>query len=217
LELDAAEEGARLLTGELLPAAEREFLAAFHARNTAFMAFYVQSRAACERRMAELLNQVVAERDRFMAAFDQFGKDYGTSLNSAFLRPDDPKAAHNRLGRIEHHISGSPDLEFTPPPAPALAPLPVLPVSPPADVAPASPAPENAVPVDATPAAEAGEAVKDVPPTPPARRYLLAGDVTAPEPVNTTPGPEVEPTDEDPAAEAAETAEVMGNMGLAAD
>jgi len=118
--LDAARESVRLFEGDVLPGKARELELAQKALDDAGVLFHLAALPACENRMRELLEQVVAEYDGFNAAFAELRHTYGTSFVAPFEQGT-PRAAHPRIDGTSQLARGPMWVTFSPP-APASPP-----------------------------------------------------------------------------------------------
>lgn len=118
--LDAARESVRLFEGDVLPGKARELEVAQKVLADAGVLFHAAALPACENRMRELLEQVVAEYDGFNAAFAELRHTYGTSFVAPFEQGT-PRAAHPRIDGTSQLARGPMWVTFSPP-APASAP-----------------------------------------------------------------------------------------------
>jgi len=106
--LDAARSAIAVYNAELLPNARRDREEARKALERAAGTFYREALPSCENRMSDLLNQIVEERDTFLAACAALAGLYGTSIGGPA-----PVVSHVRVGTVRRHLTKPPELTFT--------------------------------------------------------------------------------------------------------
>ena len=118
LEAETAKEALALLDAETRPAVEKELWETREKLLQALTALCLAVRPAAEARMAALVDAVVAENDRFLAACANLHLDHGCVFVPPSFDPG-PTATHPRLARCEKRTltASAKSLSFVPPPA----------------------------------------------------------------------------------------------------
>jgi hypothetical protein len=139
---ETSKESIQIFGHELVPGKARELEAARQKLANEFSALYATSKTACEARMAELLDAVIAERDGFVAAFEELRKTYGGSYSGPA-----PRVHHGRIDGVAKCGMGKPlALEFkAAPAAPATSPAAAANACPGRAESPPTPAREESV------------------------------------------------------------------------
>ena len=158
-DLAASKEAVATFKTDLIPTAERALAAAKVKVQAGLIDLAKASLPVCERRMGELIGEVVLERTRFMAACDTIFKDYGGDFtgknrvypDGVYLRPDPYRPSMQIATGLEESVYD-----------PANAPLRGACLSPPPPAPDAQDAP-GPTPADAPDAPAASETRPDAP------------------------------------------------------